>query len=398
MRFPIISAIYQKEMLDMVRDRRTLISMVAVPLLIIPLMLTIGTRVVSRIQERSRADAKSMGVAVRVSTPAIREAVARAGMQLVEKIDLQESVRNKEAAAAVEEIAGTPPEVRIYVDNSNLTSAAAGEAIRASLTELKVQQIRGALRDSGIAEAVLTPFTVNRTNVAGERKMAGMIWGTMLGSLVLLLMFTGGMYPVIDMTAGEKERKTMEALLASPASRREIVLGKTLAAMTAIFMTAALVLGSMVFSLKSAKFTGPAANAAVNAEEARRTLGTIPLDPHALMLIVVILLPMALLAASLMFAIALLARSFKEGQSYLTPLTLVVIFPAMLSSLPGFEMSRAFCLIPIFNVSLIIRGVLQGDVSMVNFAITMAANIVYAGIAFVVATRTFENESVLFRS
>jgi sodium transport system permease protein len=110
------------------------------------------------------------------------------------------------------------------------------------------------------------------------------------------------------------------------------------------------------------------------------------------------LLPLALFAASLMIAIALFARSFKEGQSYLTPLTLVVIFPAMLSSLPGFEMSTAFCLIPIFNVSLVIRGILQGDVSMLNFGITFVANLVYAGIAFVIATRTFENESVLFRS
>ncbi len=394
MRFSILSAMYQKEMLDLFRDRRTLISMVAVPLLIIPLMLTVGTRVISRIQERSQEEAKSMGVAVRVSTPSIRDAVASAGMQLIEKGDLQESVRKKEAAAAVEEIPGTPPEVRIYIDNSNLTSVAAGEVIRAALTDLKDQQIRGALRNSGVAEGVLTPFTVNRTNIAGERKMAGMMWGSMLGSLILLLMFTGGMYPVIDMAAGEKERKTMEALLASPASRREIVLGKTAAAMTAIFLTAALMLGSMVYSLKSAKFTGPAASSV----EAKRMLGTIPLDPHALMLIVLILLPLALFAASLMISIALLARSFKEGQSYLTPLTLIVIFPAMLSSLPGFEMSTAFFLIPIFNVSLIIRGILQGDVSTVNFAITTAANLVYAGIAFVFATKQFENENVLFRS
>jgi sodium transport system permease protein len=394
MRFSILSAMYRKEMLDLFRDRRTLISMVAVPLLVFPLMLTIGTRVVSRIQERSQEEAKSMSIAMRVSTASIRDAVASAGMPLIEKSDLQDSVRKKEAAAAVEEIAGTPPEVRVYVDNSNLTSVAAGELIRAALTDLKDQKIRGALRDSGIAEGVLSPFTVVRTNVAGERKMAGMVWGSMLGSLLLLLMFTGGMYPVIDMTAGEKERKTMEALLASPATRREIVLGKTAAAMTAIFLTAALMLGSMVFSLKSAKFTGPA----VNTAEAKRVLGPVPLDPHALLLIVATLLPMALFAASLMIAIALMARSFKEGQSYLTPLTLIVIFPAMLSSLPGFETSPAFSLIPIFNVSLTIRGILQGDVSMLNFGITMAANLVYAGIAFVIATRQFENENVLFRS
>jgi sodium transport system permease protein len=99
-----------------------------------------------------------------------------------------------------------------------------------------------------------------------------------------------------------------------------------------------------------------------------------------------------------MFTIALFARSFKEGQSYLTPLALVVIFPAMLGGLPGFELTPILCLIPIFNASMMIRSVLLGDASMLNFAVTVAANVGYAAIAFLLATRMFQKESVLFRS
>src|SRR5260370_35079668 len=134
-------------------------------------------------------------------------------------------------------------------------------------------KIKGGLRNSGIPESVLTPFTVKRTNIAGERKMAGAMWGTMLGYVLILLMFTGGMSPVIDRPAGEKGRKTLEAFLAAPAARREIVIGKTLAAMTAIFLTAALTLGSMVFSLKNANMGG-------RSVEMKQMLGTIPLDAH----------------------------------------------------------------------------------------------------------------------
>jgi sodium transport system permease protein len=107
---------------------------------------------------------------------------------------------------------------------------------------------------------------------------------------------------------------------------------------------------------------------------------------------------MSIFAASLMFTIALFARSFKEGQSYLTPLALVVIFPAMLGGLPGFELTPVLCLIPIFNASMMIRSVLLGDASMLNFAVTVAANVGYAAIAFLLATRMFQKESVLFRS
>ena len=127
-------------------------------------------------------------------------------------------------------------------------------------------------------------------------------------------------------------------------------------------------------------------------------MGTIPLDGTVVALLALTLLPMAVLAASVMFAIALKARSFKEASTYLTPLMFLVIFPALLGGLPGFKITPALCLIPIFNVSQIIRGILLGEVSMVNFGVTLAANLVYAAIAFVLATRTYENESVLFRT
>jgi sodium transport system permease protein len=374
-----------------VRDRRTLISMVAVPMLIIPLLLNVSTRVVSRMQDNAEQEAKTMAVAVRITTPALREALEKAQIQMVEKDDLKDAVLKKTVAAGVEEIPGTPVQVEIYADNSNPISSAAAVRVRVALDDLKEQKVRDSLRDSGIPESVLSPFVVKRTNIAGAKKMAGMLWGSILGYLVLLLMFTGGMYAVIDMTAGEKERKTMEALLASPASRQEIVLGKNLAAMTAIFITAILTLGSMAYSLKSS-------NLGSKSPEMQEMMRELPLDAHSLTLIAITLIPVAMFAASAMFAIALFARSYKEGQSYLTPLLMVVIFPALLGGLSGLAMTPALCLIPIFNASQMIRGILLGDATMTNFAMTTAANLVYAAIAFVIATRTFQKESVLFRS
>ena len=127
-------------------------------------------------------------------------------------------------------------------------------------------------------------------------------------------------------------------------------------------------------------------------------MGTIPLDAHTVTLIALTLIPVAIFAASLMFAIALFARSFKEGQSYLTPLALLVIFPALLGGLPGLELTPALCMVPIFNASMVIRGILLGDLSRTSLAITLAANLLYAAIAFFIATRQFEKESVLFRT
>jgi len=394
MRFSIVKAIFQREMLDVARDRRALISMVAVPLIVFPLLISLMTRIIPRMQEKSEQDAKSASIAVRIATPSLRQALERSGLKLVEPEDLKGAVTGKSASAAVEETAGSPPAVHIYVDNSNQTSSATGDRIRELLTELKDREVREGLSASGINPRVLTPFTVTRSNIASDRKMSGAAWGSMLGYVLLLLMFQGGMYPVIDMTAGEKERKTMESLLASPVHRSEIALGKTLAATVAILATATLTLGSLVVSVKN----GASQVRGAKSEEFQQVMGTIPLDAHTLVLLALTVLPMAIFAASVMFAIALFARSSKEAQTYLLPLMFVVIFPALLGGLPGLETTPALYLIPIFNASQIIHGVLLGDVSMVNYGITLAANLAYAGLAFFLATRMFQDERVLFRS
>jgi sodium transport system permease protein len=280
------------------------------------------------------------------------------------------------------------------VDNTNPSSSTAAAGINDALTALREQKIRESLRAAGIETNVLRPFLMSRTNVATERKMSGAAWGSMLGYILLLLMFSGGMYPVMDMTVGEKERKTLEAFLVSPALRREIVMGKTLAAITSILLTAVLTLASMVYSFRGLGNGSPSAAAA----RLRQTLGTIPLDSGSVAMIALTLIPLAVFAASTMFAIALKARTFKEAQSYLMPLTMLVIFPALLGGLPGLQITPPLCLIPIFNASQMIRAILLGEASMLNFAITTAANLFYASLAFLLATRMFDDEQVLFRS
>ena len=402
MRFYMLAAIYRKEFLDVLRDRRALISMVVVPLVVFPLLIGGMARLIPKIQERAEQEASTLSVAARISTPGIRDGLEKAGLRLVEKDDLKAAVQDKSVGAAVEELPGQTgngiPQIVIYVDASNDASNAAGTRIREALTELKDRQIRDSLRSSGISETVLSPFTVSRVNVAGDRKMAGALYGTMLGYVLVLLMFTGGMYTVLDMTVGEKERKTLEALLASPARRSEIVMGKILVAITAVLATAALTLGSMIYTLKNSGLGTVNRPGREMDVDLGRSLGTVPLDASTVGLIALIFIPLAVFAASLMFAIALKARSFKEGQTYLTPLIMLVIFPALLGGLPGLKMTPALCLIPIFNASQMIHGILIGDASHVNFAVTMAANLAYSAVAFLLATRMFQDERVLFRS
>ena len=117
----------------------------------------------------------------------------------------------------------------------------------------------------------------------------------------------------------------------------------------------------------------------------------------SLLMVLFAVLPTAILAASLMVAIALFAKSYKEGQSYLTPIVMLAAFPAVVGMLPGLELTPALALIPIFNVCQLVKEIFLGEFSRVAFAIAFGANLTYAAIMFAVAARIFKSESVLFR-
>ena len=389
MNLRISAAVYQKELLEISRDRRTLISMVAVPLLVIPLMMNLINRFTTSREKQAEGESLTVGVLSEAKVPTVLAALKAAGFQPVVKSDLRAAVQNKEVAAAVDETVGPGGETRveIYIDRTRQASEIASDKIRTALDKLKMDTVRASLRGSGVSEKVLTPFTTQRVNVASEKKMSGMIFGSALGYVVILLMFTGAMYPAIDMTAGEKERRTLEAILSSPARRNDIVLGKIAATATAAFITAILTLGSMAYSFRFAP----------HASRAQEAFHMAPPDVSTLLMALVVVFPTAIMAASLMVAIALFAKSYKEGQSYLTPIVMFAAFPAVIGMLPGLELTPSLALIPIFNVSQLVKEIFVGEFSRVAFAVAFASNLAYAALAFFVAARLFKTEGVLFR-
>jgi sodium transport system permease protein len=304
-------------------------------------------------------------------------------------------VENKEAETGVE-VSGQAPKiaVRIYADLSQFESEVAIRRIERALDQLKDQQIKLELQRAGLQERILTPFSVERVNTAPPQKMSGLMVGNLLGYMIVIFMLTGGMYPGIDMTAGEKERRTIEMLLSSPASREEIVLGKVLATITATAITGVLTIISIGLSF----YFGIGRRGGGNIGRLGHQTNEILLDATTILLVLTAVLPMAVLSAALIIAIATLAKSYKEAQSYLTPLIIVAIFPATVSFLPGIKLSAGVALIPIVNFSLLTKELMLNEWSWPGYALTTLSNIIYAAVAFVAAVTVFKKERVLFRT
>jgi sodium transport system permease protein len=387
-----VPAIYRKEILDMIRDRRTIVSMVVVPILVIPMLFLLMGKLIGRMERKASAEAVTLAVRNADKLPGLRNALAGAKFEMKEREDIRAAVTNKVVAAAVEPVE-TPAglKIQIYTDDSRPESEVAGGRLQTALAIFKENSVKLKLMQHGISEVVLTPFTVDRQNVAPKKRMAGTFFGGMLAYLVVLLMFSGGMYPAIDLTAGEKERRTLEVVLSSPAGRQELILGKILATTTAVFATALLTVSSLLFSFRYMDF-------GTDSGRIRDALGGMQIDAGMMGMVLAALFPTAIMGASLMIAIALFAKSFKEAQSYLTPFISVIIFPLIVGMMPGVSLTPYTALIPLFNVCQLVKEVMQGEPRAATFAVVMASNLVYAAVAFFAAVQVFKSEKVLFRT
>jgi len=381
----IVTTVYRKEILELVRDRRTVVSMVVVPIVAMPLLFSAMNYFMSSSEKQADRESTTVAVSGPLAMPGLEDALKSAGFQLKNVQDLRAAVRDKGAAAAVEV---SEAQIRIYNDETLPASEKAAAKLHELLDTLKDRQVRVALSAKGIPEKVLEPFTVEDVDVAPQGTRGRKFLGGMLGYMVILLMFTGCMYPSVDMTAGEKERKTLEILLASAAGRDEIVLGKILAASTAAFITATLNILSIALSFQSG-FMG---------KNLRELMEGVRIDGSAIALLLIAVLPTAVTAAAVMITISSFAKSFKEGQSYLSPLIMLVIFPAVIGMMPGMEASTRLGLLPVFNVSQLIKSIFAGDYTATAFVVSFASNFVYAAVAFVIAVRMFQREDVLFRT
>jgi sodium transport system permease protein len=197
----------------------------------------------------------------------------------------------------------------------------------------------------------------------------------------------------MDLTAGEKERGTIETILCSPVSRTHLVLGKFLMVLTASIATAILAITSMAVSFGAGKkmligITHGAADAALQ----------VTITGKAMVSIFFVVLPLAVFFSAALLALSLFAKSFKEAQSYISPLMIVVVLPAVAALLPGVELTPALALVPVLNTSLVSKEIITGTFHWDLIALIFLSSSVYAGVAIAIAVKLFQREDVLFRT
>jgi sodium transport system permease protein len=396
-----ILVVYRKELTDSLRDRRTLISMIVVPLLIFPIMtIGMGTFVGKMIVNAKAEVPKVMIVNGQDSPHAVQDITALKDVQVVAtEPDYKQQISEKKIRAAVDippgfDAAverGDQATVKVYDYSGDLKSGFAAEKIEKYFTDLGTETVRKRLEARHLPATLVEPFKVKEENVAPPEKVSGATIGGFLPYFIIILCLMGATYPAIDLTAGEKERGTIETILCSPVPRTEIVLGKFLMVLTAALCTAVLAIISMGTSFRVAKMLMAGVGGGDN--PFNLTIGM-----KAIGAVFLMVLPLAVLFASGLIAIALMAKSYKEAQSYIAPLTILVVLPAVAAVLPGVEFNARMALIPVLSTSLVCKEIVAGTYHWNYIGIIFASSCVYASAALFVAVSLFKREDVLFRT
>jgi sodium transport system permease protein len=387
MNFHIVKTIFLKELKDTMRDSKTLVVMILLPIILYPLLAVGGGQIL--IQEGKKLQENVVIVNINNMDNKLYSFLKeQKKIKLVSTDDPQTDLRDGRINAslvlprnfkeALEKEQNVP--LKIYFDQANINSINAQSKVVELLKDYKNIIVENRLTKRGLPKEILNPFKLSVSNIAPREKIGGFYLGNMLPFLIIFMTILGAFYPAIDQTAGEKERGTLETLLTTPVKKSEIITGKFLTISLFAFVTGLLNLGSMTLSM-----TLLLSSDKVNFSIPWSSFG----------LIFLVLIPTTMFFVAVMMLVSSLANSFKDAQNYLTPVYLVCGFPAMVTVFPGFTLNYRTAIIPVANVSLLIKDILLGNLEIDLILVVLLSITIYSALAIAAATRLFDNEEVL---
>ena len=278
---------------------------------------------------------------------------------------------------------------RIYYleakDDSGIAAAALKELLEDYNKQLQKQKVQQLGLD---ADEILNPVRYEEVNYSSTEQTMGNMLGDIVPMLVIISIMMGAIYPAIDVTAGEKERGTLETLLTLPVTNFELIMSKFLAVSVIACVSAILNIVSMgaafgfMFSYMMEGMGAVTINYAT----------FLP----AILFTLLVMVFFALFVTAVSLCICIFAKSFKEANNYITPMMLVFMFGSMVTMVPNIELTEVTAAIPIVNISLMIVQLFSFSYNYALFGIVLLSNIVYSLLAVLILGKIYNSEAVLF--
>ncbi|MBR3305932.1 MAG: CPBP family intramembrane metalloprotease [Lachnospiraceae bacterium] len=396
MRKKTVFSLYKKEMLDILRDKKTILMMIVIPLILYPLIFAGSMLLASSMMNASTSKSYSIGFEGVEDEEAMRSFFEHDGKEheysfvfVSPPESYEEALRNEALDAYVSgAVSENRPYFSIVYMASRTDSQTAAGMIRDVIRDYSDKTTRSLIEEAGLnADEVMEPMRFALQDMSSDEENAGFFMGMIIPFLLITSILMGAMYPAIDTTAGEKERGTLETLLTLPVRNMELITAKFLATSTVAVAAAFLNVISMSFMALYMSDSISIANGS--------NIDLLSFLPAALVTLLCILV-FAMFASAVCLSSCIFARSFKEAQNYTTPVMLLFMVGGMAGMIPQVGLNSTTALIPVVNIALLIADIFSFNFRLELIAAVLLSNLAYTAIAVVLMTRLFSSENILF--
>jgi sodium transport system permease protein len=427
--FPRMRRLLLKELRETLRDRRTIVTLVLMPVLVYPLLslgfqklmmtsyygpgagevkLLVGLETSPYQTELrdllKRGDEFLAGLAAirrSRSKPPNKEEVAEDGaltpesqrynLRLCEDVAQSVAAHDIDVGLRVREFRKAPADaIHPWVigcelfHRDDLPSRIALDLVERRLWAINDTQTIIRLSKAGAGKMPFPTYAERKLVKSAQRGM-GLSLAALVPLVLILMTITGAVYPAIDLTAGERERGTLETLIAAPVPRLGLLAAKYVAVLTVALLTATVNLTAMTITIYSIGL-------------GTHLFGQAGLKLSLVVQVFGLLLLFAAFFSSVLLAVTSFARSFKEAQAYLIPLMLVSIAPGLLSLNDNLTLSGALAVTPLLNIVLLGRDLFAGTATPLLAVVVILSTLFFAMAALTVAAHLFGTDAILYGS
>lgn len=392
-----VMIVFRKEMMEVLRDKRTLFTTLLLPVILYPLLIVgfnaIMTRQAGALEKQGATIAIQDSVMSPTSLSLIQELseieqytfipAAENAQSLYESKDIQAIVSISDSLTS----AGLDTyHVYVQYDAANERSGMVYNKIKEQMARSEKRLIQNQLRLSGLDPELMQVLELRKIDTATSQRRMGMLLGMFLPYIMIIMLLTGASVVAADLVAGEKERRTLETLLVAGVGRKEIVIGKYLTIISLGMLNLVVNLFSISFSLK------------YMLSQSGLDMAGAGMPIKAILILLAAMLPLATLFAAILLSISTFSRNMKEARTYEQPLMMVAMMMGMISFLPAVEMTNLMAMIPVINIALLFKAVMVEDYQLSHLLITIGSTLVLDVFAIWGTIKLFNKESVLFRS
>ncbi len=393
----MIKAIFKKEMIDILRDKKTLFMGIILPIILYPVLMIVMTQILS--SSMNSISNKDINIAFsKEPSSSLISIIDNYDDETDAKINIIESqsyIKELEdgildAYLEIDEN-NNIENYYIYINSSKENSSTVSIKLEEILNTYKLSLTERELNNNGLdVNKVLEPIGFETRDVAKTEEIAGFFLGQALPIILIIGVLLGAIYPAIDSMAGEKERGTLETLFTLPISNLELVMGKYMAVSFCAIVTAVLNILSILLTISYLFLSGSIVE---GLDISKFNINELIL-PIIITLLCVCLFAMVISAVSM--CVCSFAKSFKDAQNYITPVMFLVLIPSYVSMIPNMKLDSTTAIIPVVNISLLIKSVLSFNSNIGLIAMVFMSNFTFVILAVILLSKIFNSEEILF--